>query len=120
MKQTPEERYSTSCRWRPKYSETTVPRTIAVSNKPPINEACPAVASPFPSHTKLYALRIVGVTAEKLEAIHTRIVQLLEGPDGALDYGRVADLVHATDDVVVSEIESWQAVFGGKHVTVPV
>lgn len=39
---------------------------------------------------------------------------------GALDYGRVADLVHATDDVVVSEIESWQAVFGGKHVTVPV
>jgi len=39
---------------------------------------------------------------------------------GALDYGRVADLVHATDDVVVSEVESWQAVFGGKHVTVPV
>ena len=32
----------------------------------------------------------------------------------------VPDLVHATDDVVVSEIESWQAVFGGKHVTVPV
>jgi hypothetical protein len=42
------------------------------------------------------------------------------GGCGALDYGRVADLVHATDDVVVSEIESWQAVFGGKHVTVPV
>lgn len=60
------------------------------------------------------------VTAEKLEAIHTRIAQLLAAPDGALDYGRVADLVHATDDVVVSEIESWQAVFGGKHVTVPV
>jgi hypothetical protein len=60
------------------------------------------------------------VTAEKLEAIHTRIAQLLAAPDSALDYGRVADLVHATDDVVVSEIESWQAVFGGKHVTVPV
>jgi hypothetical protein len=60
------------------------------------------------------------VTAEKLEAVHTRIAQLLGAPDSALDYGRVADLVHATDDVVVSEIESWQAVFGGKHVTVPV
>ncbi|MEO8467651.1 MAG: hypothetical protein ABI640_20180 [Gammaproteobacteria bacterium] len=60
------------------------------------------------------------VTAEKLDAIHTRIAQLLDAPHNALDYGRVADLVHATDDVVVSEIESWQAVFGGKHVTVPV
>ena len=63
---------------------------------------------------------ISSVTAEKLDAIHTRIAQLLDSPDDALDYGRVADLVHASDDVVVSEIESWQAVFGGKHVTVPV
>ncbi len=60
------------------------------------------------------------VTAEKLQAVHTRIVQLLAAPDSALDYGHSADLAHATDDVVVSEIESWQAVFGGKHVTVPV
>jgi hypothetical protein len=45
---------------------------------------------------------------------------VLAAPDGALDYGRAADLAHATDDVVVSEIESWQSVFGGKHVTVPV
>jgi hypothetical protein len=60
------------------------------------------------------------VTAEKLQAVHTRIVQLLAAPDGALDYGRSADLAHAADDVVVSEIESWQAVFGGKNVTVPV
>ena len=60
------------------------------------------------------------VTSEKLEAIHGRIAQLLGAPERALDYGRVADLVRATDDVVVSEIESWQAVFGGKHVTVPV
>jgi hypothetical protein len=60
------------------------------------------------------------VTAEKLQAVHTRTVQLLAAPDSALDYGRSADLAHATDDVVVSEIESWQAVFGGKHVTVPV
>ena len=43
-----------------------------------------------------------------------RIRKLLVAPDSALDYGRVADLVHATDDVVVKEIESWQSVFGGK------
>ena len=28
------------------------------------------------------------VTAEKLQAVHTRIVQLLAAPDSALDYGR--------------------------------
>ncbi len=60
------------------------------------------------------------VTSEKLQTLHTRIAQWLAAPDSALDYGRAADLAHATDDVVVSEIESWQAVFGGKHVTVPV
>ena len=60
------------------------------------------------------------VTSEKLHAVHLRIEQLLAAPDGALDYGRAADLAHAADDVVVSEIESWQSVFGGKHVTVPV
>jgi hypothetical protein len=60
------------------------------------------------------------VTSEKLQALHMRIARLLAAPDSELDYGRAADLAHATDDVVVSEIESWQAVFGGKHVTVPV
>ncbi len=60
------------------------------------------------------------VTSEKLQTLHMRIAQLLAAPEGALDYGRAADLAHATDDVVVTEIESWQAVFGGKHVTVPV
>ncbi len=60
------------------------------------------------------------VTAEKLEGIHNRIRMLLSAPDRALDYGRVAELAHAADDVVVSEIENWQAVFGGKHITVPV
>lgn len=60
------------------------------------------------------------VTSEKLQVIHIRIERLLAAPEGALDYGRAADLAHATDDVVVSEIESWQAVFGGKQVTVPV
>jgi hypothetical protein len=63
---------------------------------------------------------ISSVTAEKLQAVHTRIVQLLGATNSALDYGHVSDLAHATDDVVVSEIENWQAVFGGKQVTVPV
>lgn len=60
------------------------------------------------------------VTAEKLDAIHARILLLADAPDDALDYGRVAELAHATDDVVVAEIENWQAVFGGKQITVPV
>lgn len=60
------------------------------------------------------------VTAEKLHAVHARIALLLSGGPDALDYGRVADLAHAADDIVVTEIENWQAVFGGKHVTVPV
>ncbi len=60
------------------------------------------------------------VAAGKLSVIHTRITQLLDGPESALDYGQVADLVHAVDDAVIGEIESWQAVFAGKHVAVPV
>lgn len=60
------------------------------------------------------------ITAEKLDAVHDRITLLLSTPDSSLDYGRATELVHATDDVVVAEIENWQAVFGGKHITVPV
>jgi hypothetical protein len=60
------------------------------------------------------------VTAERLQEIHEHMSQMLEAPEGRLDFGRAADLAHATDDVVVSEIESWQAVFGGKRVVVPV
>jgi|CXWL01.1.fsa_nt_gi hypothetical protein len=60
------------------------------------------------------------VTAEKLDAVHARIAVLLQGGEAAIDYGLVAELAHASDDIVVSEIENWQAVFGGKHVTVPV
>jgi hypothetical protein len=60
------------------------------------------------------------VTAEKLDAVHSRIRLLLTGPNSAIDYSRVSDLAHAIDDIVVSEIENWQAVFGGKHITVPV
>ncbi|MDE2435059.1 MAG: hypothetical protein KGM49_02245 [Sphingomonadales bacterium] len=60
------------------------------------------------------------VTAEKLDGISRRIDILATAPAGALGYGDVAELVHATDDVVVAEIESWQAVFGGKQIAVPV
>lgn len=60
------------------------------------------------------------VTAEKLQGIETRIEQLLLAPEESMDYGGVSDLAHAADEVVVTEIESWQAVFAGKHVTVPV
>jgi hypothetical protein len=63
---------------------------------------------------------ISSVTAEKLHNVHLRIEQLLHASTSALDYGHVSDLAHASDDVVVSEIENWQAVFGGKQVTVPV
>jgi hypothetical protein len=60
------------------------------------------------------------VTAEKLDSVHTRIELLLSAPDHALTYSQLSELAHAADDIVVSEIENWQAVFGGKHITVPV
>jgi hypothetical protein len=60
------------------------------------------------------------VAAEKLDGVHSRIRLLLSAPDAALDYARAAELVHAADDIVVSEIENWQAVFSGKTITVPV
>ncbi len=60
------------------------------------------------------------VTAGKLDAVHARIALLIQAPDSEIDYGPVADLAHAADDIVVTEIENWQAVFGGKHITVPV
>jgi hypothetical protein len=60
------------------------------------------------------------VTAGRLQDIDARIAQLLAAPDAGLDFGRAADLAHAMDEVVVSEIESWQSVFAGKRVAVPV
>jgi hypothetical protein len=60
------------------------------------------------------------VTAEKLDGVHSRIELLLSAPDHAITYAQVAELAHAADDIVVSEIENWQAVFGGKHISVPV
>lgn len=60
------------------------------------------------------------VTAEKLDVIAERGAILLAGPEQLISYAQVAELVHATDDVVVSEIENWQSVFGGKNIAVPV
>lgn len=60
------------------------------------------------------------VSADKLDVVLRRARLLAAAPLATLDYGRIADLAHAADEVVVSEIESWQAVFAGKHFTVPV
>ncbi len=60
------------------------------------------------------------VTAEKLEALEQRASLLLADPALALSHGRIADLAHAMDDIVISEIESWQSVFAGKNIAVPV
>lgn len=59
-------------------------------------------------------------TATRLAAVEKRIEALLAAPDEELDYHRVADLARAVDEIVVSEIEHWQDVFGGKHISVPV
>lgn len=59
------------------------------------------------------------VTAQKLDAVHARMSRLLDDDDD-LDYATVTALAHAADEIVVSEIENWQAVFGGKQITVPV
>ncbi len=60
------------------------------------------------------------VTAEKLCAVEARIQILLTAPEGSLRYSQVADIAHAIDDIIVSEIENWQSVFGGKQIAVPV
>ncbi|MFN0047266.1 MAG: hypothetical protein ACKVOS_12435 [Sphingorhabdus sp.] len=60
------------------------------------------------------------ITAEKLGDVQTRIALLLDAPASSITYAHVSGLAHAIDDIVVDEIENWQAVFGGKHITVPV
>ena len=60
------------------------------------------------------------ISAERLDAVHRRAQLLLARPATMLEYGEVADLAHAADGAVIAEIESWQAVFAGKHFTVPV
>lgn len=60
------------------------------------------------------------VTARRLDEIAGRIDVLARVPDEALHYQDVADLLRATDAVVLSELASWQAVFSGKRIAVPV
>lgn len=59
------------------------------------------------------------VAAEKLGEIEARLTLLLSGADSALTYAAAADLMHALDEAVVDEIESWQSVFGAKHLALP-
>jgi hypothetical protein len=59
------------------------------------------------------------VAAEKLREIEARITLLLSGAETALTYAAAADLMHALDEAVVDEIESWQSVFGAKHLALP-
>ncbi|WP_198152669.1 hypothetical protein [Tsuneonella dongtanensis] len=60
------------------------------------------------------------VTAEKLGVIGDRINMLLQNAGSRLTYERAAALAHATEEVMFSEIESWQGVFGGKRISIPV
>lgn len=59
------------------------------------------------------------VAAEKLGEIETRIGLLLSGAETSITYAAAADLMHALDEAVVDEIESWQSVFGAKHLALP-
>ncbi|MEQ5787524.1 hypothetical protein J3454_06420 [Erythrobacter sp. NFXS35] len=59
------------------------------------------------------------VAAEKLGEIETRIGLLLTGAETSITYAAAADLMHALDEAVVGEIESWQSVFGAKHLALP-
>ena len=63
---------------------------------------------------------ISDTTAEKLGAVAARIEILLAADDAEISYARASDIAHEIDDIVVDEIEGWQAVFSGKHITVPV
>ena len=60
------------------------------------------------------------ITAERLDGLDRRIEILAADDEARIDYAVVAQLAHDMDSIVVSEIESWQAVFAGKQITVPV
>jgi hypothetical protein len=60
------------------------------------------------------------ITAEKLAEVEKRIATLLKAAEGQLSYAQVAALAHTIDDIVVTEIENWQSVFGSKQIAVPV
>lgn len=60
------------------------------------------------------------VTAEKLDGVSERIDMVLAAPENALSYSHVAGMTREIDEIVVDEIENWQAVFAGKQISVPV
>lgn len=60
------------------------------------------------------------VAAAKFEGLAARVATLATTADARLRYGEVAALAHALDDIVIDEIESWQQVFAGKVISVPV
>lgn len=63
---------------------------------------------------------ISSVTARRLEEISRRIAILEALPQTALRYQDVAELVRETDATVMNELASWQAVFSGKRIAIPV
>lgn len=63
---------------------------------------------------------ISDIAAEKLGSLCDRIETLLAGHEPELCYAQVASLAHALDDIVITEIESWQSVFAVKNMAVPV
>ena len=59
------------------------------------------------------------VTASKLTDVEHRISLLLSGDPLRLTYRAVSKVVQGVDEIVIAEIESWQAVFGAKHLALP-
>lgn len=59
------------------------------------------------------------VTASQLRNVETRIELLLSGDPERLTYDAARELVRTVEEIVVSEIEGWQAVFGSKHLSLP-
>jgi len=62
---------------------------------------------------------ISDVTASKLADVESRISLLLEGDESRLTYHATSDLVRTVDEIIVAEIESWQSVYGAKHLSLP-
>lgn len=59
------------------------------------------------------------VTADKLTDVAERIDLLLKGPESGFGFASVSELAHTVDEIVVEELESWQAVFSGKRISLP-
>ena len=62
---------------------------------------------------------ISNVTSTKLADVEERITLLLDGAEKRLTYHVASELVRTVEEIVVEEIESWQAVYGAKHLALP-